>query len=391
MDSEDPLFILYTSGTTGRPKGTLHVQGGFTVFAAQQTAYLIDLKDDDLLFWPADIGWITGQTWTVYGSLILGGTAVIYDGAPDYPEPDRWLHLIDDYGVTIFGASPTAIHLFMKYDIDGSMVRKHRLDTLRILASTGELLNPDEWLWLFENIGKSRCPVMNLSGGTEIGGAIVSPLPVMPSKPSAVGGPVPGIDADVFDGSGKSVREVTGYLVIRKPWPGMTRGLWKDPERYVKTYWSTYENAWFHGDWALIDSDGFWYLQGRVDDVIKVAGHRIGSAEIEAVLSSHHAVAESAAIGIPHQVKGESVVIYVVLNDGYNADASLKEELKAYVSEQIGKIAKPEEVKFVKELPKTRTGKIVRRLIRAKALYTDLGDLSSLENPEAVEALDGAL
>ena len=389
MDSEDPLFILYTSGTTGRPKGTMHVHGSFTVFAAQQTAYLIDLKDDDVLFWPADIGWITGQTWTVYGSLVLGGTAVIYDGAPDYPEPDRWFRIIEDYGVTIFGASPTAIRLFMKYDRE--LVKQHRLDTLRILASTGEPLNPEEWLWFFEKVGNSRCPIMNLSGGTEIGGAIVSPLPIMPLKPSTVGGPVPGFDVDVLDESGKSIRNAAGYLVIRKPWPGMTRGLWKDPERYIETYWSTYNDIWFHGDWALVDSGGFWYLQGRVDDVIKVAGHRIGSGEIESVLASHPAVAEAAAIGIPHEIKGESIVVYVVLKHGYSAQESIKEELKSHVVDQIGKIARPEDVKFVKDLPRTRTGKIVRRLVRAKILGADLGDLSNLENPESVEALGKAL
>jgi acetyl-CoA synthetase len=384
MDSEDPLFILYTSGTTGKPKGTLHVQGSFMVLAAQQAAYLIDLKDDDVLFWPADIGWITGQTWTVYGSLILGSTAVVYDGSPDYPEPDRWLRILDEYKVTIFGASPTAIRLFMKH---GDLVKRHRLGTLRVLASTGELLNPDEWRWFFENIGNARCPVMNLSGGTEIGGAILSPLPIMSLKPGTVGGPVPGFDADVFDESGNSVRNHTGYLVIKKPWPGMTRGLWGDPERYIRTYWSRYNDVWFHGDWAMIDSDGLWYLLGRVDDVIKVAGHRIGSAEVEAILAGHPADLESAAIGMPHGIKGESIVVYVVLKQGYEMDESVKEELKTYVADQIGKIARPEDVKFVKDLPRTKTGKIVRRLIRAKALNIDLGDLSSLENPEAVEAL----
>lgn len=384
MDSEDPLFILYTSGTTGRPKGTLHVHGGFMVFAAQQAAYLIDLKEDDLLFWPADIGWITGQTWTVYGSLILGSTAILYDGAPDYPKPDRWLQMIEDYGVAVFGSSPTAIRLFMKHP---DMVKKYNFNTLRILAATGELLSPDEWFWFFKNIGNSRCPLMNLSGGTEIGGAIVSPLPIMPLKPSTVGGPVPGFDIDVFDEHGKPVKGVTGYLVIKKPWPGMTRGLWKDPERYIETYWSKYDNVWLHGDWALIDSNGLWYLHGRVDDVIKVAGHRIGSAEIEAVLASHPSVLEAAVIGIPHETKGESIIAYVVLKVRHGIQ-SLKEELTTYVAQQIGKIAKPDDVKFVKELPRTRTGKIVRRLIRAKALNADLGDLSSIENPESLELLD---
>jgi acetyl-CoA synthetase len=387
MDSEDPLFILYTSGTTGRPKGTLHVHGSFMVFAAQQAAYLIDLKDNDVLFWPADIGWITGQTWTVYGSLILGSTAVIYDGAPDYPKPDTWFRMIENYNVTVFGASPTAIRLFMKYSND---LTKHRLDSLRILASTGEQLNPDEWIWFYENVGNSKCPIMNLSGGTEIGGAIVSPLPIMTLKPSTVGGLVPGIDADVLDESGKPIKDAMGYLVIKKPWPGMTRGLWKDPDRYIETYWSNFKDVWFHGDWALIDRDGFWYLHGRVDDVIKVAGHRIASAEIESVLASHPAVAEAAAISVPHEIKGETIVAYVVLKQEH-ARESLKEDLKEYVVKQVGRIARPEDVKFVRELPKTRTGKIVRRLIRAKLIGADLGDISNLDNPGSVEALDQAL
>lgn len=385
MDSEDPLFILYTSGTTGKPKGTLHVQGSFMVFAAQQAAYLIDQKEEDVLFWPADIGWITGQTWTVYGSLMPGGTAVLYDGAPDYPEPDRWFRMIDEYKVTIFGTSPTGIRLFMK---NSGLLKNHKLDTLRLLTSTGELLNPDEWLWFFENVGRSRCPVMNLSGGTEIGGAIVSPLPIMPLKPSTVGGPVPGFDADVFDESGKPIKGVTGYLVIKKPWPGITRGIWGDSKRYIETYWSKYDGVWFHGDWAMIDSDGLWYLFGRVDDVIKVAGHRIGSAEIESIVTSHPAVLEAAAIGVPHEIKGESIVVYVVLKQGYSPNESIEEELKSYVSDQIGKIARPEDIRFVNDLPRTRTGKIVRRLIRAKVLNKELGDLSSLENPESIDELD---
>lgn len=387
MDSEDPLFILYTSGTTGRPKGTLHVHGSFMVFAAQQAAYLIDLKDDDVLFWPADIGWITGQTWAVYGSLILGSTAVIYDGAPDYPKPDTWFRMIKDYNVTVFGASPTAIRLFMKYSND---LAKHRLDSLSVLASTGEQLSPDEWIWFYENVGNSKCPIMNLSGGTEIGGAIVSPLPIMTLKPSTVGGPVPGIDADVLDESGKPIKDTMGYLVIKKPWPGMTRGLWKDPERYMETYWSNFKDVWFHGDWALIDQDGFWYLRGRVDDVIKVSGHRIASAEIESVLASHPAVAEAAAISVLHEIKGETIVAYVVLKQEH-ARESLKEDLKEYVVKQVGRIARPEDVKFVRDLPKTRTGKIVRRLIRAKLIGADLGDISNLDNPGSVEALDKAL
>ncbi|RMF29624.1 MAG: AMP-dependent synthetase, partial [Candidatus Nitrosothermus koennekii] len=354
MNAEDPLFILYTSGTTGKPKGVLHVHGGFMTFAAQQAAYLIDLKKDDILFWPADIGWITGQTWSVYGSLLIGATTILYDGAPDYPKHDHWFDIIDEHRVTIFGTAPTAIRLFMKYDIT------HKLDSLRILASTGESINKNEWLWYLKNIGRDRCPIMNLSGGTEIGGAILSPLPIMELEPCTVGGPVPGVDADVFDDNGNSIIGEKGYLVIKQPWPAMTRGLWNDPERYIEIYWSRFKDVWFHGDYASIDK-GLWYLHGRVDDVIKVAGHRIASAEIEAVITEHPNVQEAAAIGIPDEVKGEAIILYVVKKDHVS-----KEELKRYIASKVGKIAMPKEVIFVNELPKTRTGKIMRRVLRAK-------------------------
>ncbi len=374
MDAEDPLFILYTSGTTGKPKGVLHVHGGFMVFAAQQAAYLIDLKPDDVLFWPADIGWITGQTWSVYGSLLINATTILYDGAPDYPKKDNWFDIIDEHCVTIFGCAPTALRLFMRYEI------RNRLDSLRILASTGEIIHPNEWIWYLREIGKNRCPIINLSGGTEIGGAILSPLPIMELEPSSVGGPVPGVDADIFDDDGKPSKK--GYLVIKQPWPAMTRGIWNDPERYISTYWSRFKDIWFHGDYASI-KQGLWYLHGRVDDVIKVAGHRIASAEIESILSEHHAVLESAAIGINDELKGEAIILYVVLKDGYKDD--IKQELREYIANRFGKIALPKDIIFVKELPKTRTGKIVRRLLRAKIINEDLGDLSSIENLDEIK------
>ena len=378
MDSEDPLFILYTSGTTGDPKGTLQVHGGFTVVAAQQAAYLIDMNPEDILFWYADIGWITGQVWVVYGSPIVGGTALVYDDALDYPKADTWCRLIEDHKVTIFGAAPTAIRLFMKNNVQAS---RYNFQSLRILAATGEPINTEAWTWYFENVGKRRCPVINLSGGTEIGGAILSVLPVMPLKPCIVGCPVPGFDADVFNDAGKRRNE--GYLVIKKPWPSMTRGLLDNPAKFLKTYWSKYSDVWYHGDIVLVDSDGLWYMRGRADDVIKVAGHRIGAAEVEAAAASHPAVAEVVAVGKPDELKGEAVIVYIVLKDGYKVDNVLVEEIIKRVEESIGRFARPQEVRIVAELPKTRTGKLVRRLIKAKIAGGNMADqdLSTIENP----------
>jgi acetyl-CoA synthetase len=378
MDSEDPLFILYTSGTTGDPKGTLQVHGGFTVVAAQQAAYLIDMNPEDVLFWYADIGWVTGQVWVVYGSPIIGGTALVYDDALDYPKADTWCRLIEDHKVSIFGAAPTAIRLFMKNNVQAN---RYDFQSLRILAATGEPINAEAWTWYFENVGKKRCPVINLSGGTEIGGAILSALPVMPLKPCTVGCPVPGFDADIFNDEGKRVNE--GYLVIKKPWPSMTRGLLDNPGRFLETYWSKYRDAWYHGDIVLVNSDGLWYMRGRADDVIKVAGHRIGAAEVEAAAASHPAVAEVAAVGRPDELKGEAVVVCIVVKDGHKADNVLAEEIIKRVEESIGRFARPQEVRIVSEMPKTRTGKLVRRLVKAKIAGDNIADqdLSTVENP----------
>lgn len=383
MDAEDLLFVLYTSGTTGEPKGTLQVHGGFTVVAAQQAAYLIDMKPDDVLFWYADIGWITGQVWVVYGSPIVGATALVYDDALDYPAPDVWCRLIEEHKVTIFGAAPTAIRLFMKKNVQPD---KYDFSSLRILAATGEPINTEAWKWYFENVGKKRCPVINLSGGTEIGGAILSALPVMPLKPCTVGCQIPGFDADVFDDSGKGASE--GYLVIKKPWPSMTRGLLNNPDRFIDAYWSKYKDVWYHGDIVLVDSDGLWYMRGRADDVIKVAGHRIGTAEVEAAAASHPAVAEAVAVGRPDELKGESIVVCIVIKDGCKAD-DLTGDIIKRVEESIGKFARPEEVKIVAELPKTRTGKLVRRLVRAKLAGENIGsqDLSTIENPRSLDGI----
>jgi acetyl-CoA synthetase len=385
MDSEDPLFILYTSGTTGDPKGTLQVHGGFTVVAAQQAAYLIDMCPEDILFWYADIGWITGQVWVVYGSPILGGTALIYDEVLDYPTADTWCRLIEDHKVSIFGAAPTAIRLFMKKNVQTS---GHDFQSLRILATTGEPINAEAWTWYFEKVGKRRCPVINLSGGTEVGGAILSALPVMQLKPCTVGCQVPGFDAGVFDEAGKSTNE--GYLVIKKPWPSMTRGLLNNSDRFLETYWSKYKDIWYHGDIVSVNSDGLWYMRGRADDIIKVSGHRIGAAEIEAAAASHPAVAEVVAVGKPDEVKGEVVAVCLVLKDGYKDDNStLSHQIIERVQESIGRFACPQEVRIVAELPKTRTGKLIRRLVKAKISGDNITDqeLSTVDNPWSLDSI----
>lgn len=385
MNSEDSLFILYTSGTTGVPKGTIQVHGGFTLVAAQQTSFLIDMKPNDILFWYADIGWITGQTWVVYGSPLIGGTALIYEGVLDYPKPDTWCNLIDKHKVTIFGTSPTAIRIFIKSNLS---ISNYDFQSLRILTMTGEPINKNAWIWYFENVGKKRCPIINLSGGTEIGGAIVSALPVMSLKPCTVGCPIPGFDADVFDDEGKHTNK--GYLVIKKPWPSMTRGILNDGSRFIETYWSKYKDVWYHGDLVFVDCDGLWYMQGRTDDVIKVAGHRIGSAEIEAAITSHPAVAEAVAIGMPDEVKGETIAVYAILNNkslAWNVANSdiIRNEIIEKVEDSVGKFACPTLVKFVNDLPKTRTGKLLRRLIRAKmSNSTEQEDLTTIENPTSL-------
>lgn len=382
MDAEDPLFILYTSGTTGQPKGTLQVHGGFMVVAAQQAAYLVDLKKDDVLFWYADIGWITGQVWVVYGSLIVGATSLVYEEALDWPSPDAWCRLVQDHGVSVLGIAPTAMRLFMKSNVD---VDHYNMSSLRVLACTGEPINREAWDWYFEKVGRKKCPVINLSGGTEIGGAILSALSVMSMRPCTVGCPIPGFDADVFDESGRPASE--GLLVIKKPWPSMSRGILNNPARFIETYWSKYKNVWYHGDIVSVDPDGLWYMRGRADDIIKVAGHRIGTAEIEAAVSSHPAVAEAVAVGRPDEIKGESIVVCAVLRDGYAGDEKIRGEIAGRVEEAIGRFARPGEVRFVEELPKTRTGKLVRRLVRAKVAGEDVGDLSAVENPGSLDGI----
>jgi acetyl-CoA synthetase len=383
-DAGDPFMIIYTSGTTGRPKGAVHVHGGFLVKIAQEVAHQVDLHDDDILYWVTDMGWIMGP-WEVVGGLALGGTVFLYEGAPDYPRVDRLWAMVERHRISILGVSPTLIRALMKFG-EGP-VKKHNLSSLRILGSTGEPWNPDPWLWFFEHVGGRRCPIINLSGGTEVGACFLSPLPITPFKPCTLGGPALGMAVDVFDSEGHPLRGGVGELVCTKPWPGMTRGIWKDPERYIQTYWSRWEGVWVHGDWASVDEDGYWYLHGRSDDTIKIAGKRLGPAEIESVLVSHPAVAESAAIGVPHELKGEAIWCYAVVRPGYEPNDALRKELRERVIEALGKSFAPEQIKFVTELPKTRNAKILRRAIRAVALGQEPGDLSNLENPQALEEI----
>ncbi len=385
LDPEDPLMIIYTSGTTGRPKGTVHVHGGFPVKAAQDMAHGFDIGSEDTVFWYTDIGWIMGP-WLIFGSLALGATMVLYEGTPDYPAPDRLWRMVADHKVTVIGVSPTLVRGLMTHGDDPPA--RHDLSSLRVLGGTGEPWNPEPFHWFFERIGGSRIPIINYTGGTEIAGGILCGNVITRLRPCSFAGPLPGMAADVVDVEGNSVRGEVGELVIRNPWPGMTRGFWGDRQRYLDTYWSRFDGVWVHGDWAYVDpEDGLWYVLGRSDDTIKVAGKRLGPAEVESVLVGHAAVAEAAAIGVPDELKGEALVCFVILRPGYVKSDELVAELKDLVAAAMGKPLRPKDVHFVVDLPRTRNAKILRRVVRSVYTGKDPGDLSSLENPSALAAI----
>lgn len=386
-NAEDTLMLIYTSGTTGRPKGAVHTHAGFPVKAAQDMAFGTDLHPGESLYWITDMGWMMGP-WLVFGALILGAALMVYDGAPDYPGVDRLWEMVARHRITHLGISPTLVRALIPHGEEP--VRRHDLSSLRILASTGEPWNPDPWMWLFEKVGGGRLPIINYSGGTETSGGILMGNPLLPLKPCAFSAPCPGMAADVFDENGQPVRGKVGELVIKAPWIGMTRGFWKDPDRYLETYWSRWPNIWVHGDFAAIDEDGMWYILGRSDDTIKVAGKRVGPAEIESILVSHPQVMEAAAIAVPDEIKGSTVVVFCVLTARCEECDALRAELKERVIQGLGKPLAPKAILFVSDLPKTRNAKVMRRIIRAAYLGEDPGDTTSLVNPEAVEEIKSA-
>ena len=384
IDPETPYMIIYTSGTTGRPKGAVHVHGGFPIKAAQDLAHTFDLTDRDTLFWFTDLGWMMGP-WAIAGALLLGARLVLYEGAPDFPGPDRLWDIVARHRVTHLGLSPTVIRALMAHG-EGP-VRGHDRSSLRVLGSTGEPWNPEPWWWYFREVGEARCPVINYSGGTEVSGGIVGGNVIGPIKAASFSGPCIGTIADVVDETGSPVRGSVGELVIRAPLPGMTRGFWNDRQRYEEAYWSRWPGIWTHGDWASIDADGFWYIHGRSDDTLKVAGKRVGPAEVESAAVSHPAVLEAAAIGVPHAIKGEAIVVICVLHPGETDGDAVRAAIAAAVAGELGKPLKPEVVAVVRALPKTRSGKVMRRVIRAAWLGEDPGDLSALDDPAAVHAI----
>ena len=384
VEADRPALIIYTSGTTGRPKGAVLTQGGFLVKTAHDFAYCMDVGADDRLFWLTDLGWLMGPM-QITAALAAGGTAVMFEGVPDYPAPDRLWALVERHRITVMGLSPTAVRALMPHG--EAHPRRHVLSSLRILGSTGEPWNPEPYRWLFEVVGQGRLPIINYTGGTEISGGILGCFPITPTKPCAFYGPIPGMAADCYGEDGRPVRQQVGELVITRAWPGMTQGFWQDAARYEETYWSRWPNVWVHGDWALIDEEGFWIVQGRSDDTLKIAGKRLGPAEVESVLVGHEAVAEAGVIGVPHEIKGEAVVCFVVLKPSTSASEGLRAELSERVAHAMGKALKPEKVLFTLDLPKTRSAKIMRRVIRATYLRKEPGDLSSLENPAAVQAV----
>ena len=378
MDSEDPLYILYTSGTTGKPKAILHTHGGYQVGVYATFMDVFDIKEEDRWWCTADPGWVTGHSYIVYAPLIAGATSVMYEGAPTFPFPDRWWAIVEKYGVSIMYTTPTAIRGLMRFG--AQWPNRHDLSSLRLLGSVGEPINPEAWRWFHKNIGKERCPIMDTWWQTETGMFMIAPMPAMGLKPGSGSRPLPGIEADVVDENGTPARPgEEGFLVLKRPWPAMVRTVYKDPERFVKTYWSKYPGLYLAGDSCRKDEDGYFWIIGRVDDVIKVSGYRLGTAELESALVSHPAVAESAVIGLPHEIKGVAIYAYVILKAGVEGNDALVDQLKQHVAHEVGPIAKPEKIDFVTVLPKTRSGKIMRRVLKARALGMDEGDLTTLE------------
>ncbi|NOX67498.1 MAG: acetate--CoA ligase [Chlorobi bacterium] len=377
-DAEDPLFMLYTSGTTGKPKAILHTHGGYMVGTYTTLKYVFDIKEEDRYWCAADPGWITGHSYIVYGPLLNGATSFMYEGAPTHPYPNRWWNLVEKYGINILYTAPTAIRGLMRFG--DAWVNRHDLSSLRLLGSVGEPINPEAWKWYYKVVGNEKCPIMDTWWQTETGMFMITPMPSVPLKPGSGTKPFPGIEMDIFDENGNPVKDnEEGYLVIKTPWPAMIRTIYNDPDRYVEQYWKKYPGVYMTGDSAKRDEDGYIWVIGRVDDVIKVSGYRLGTAEIESALVSHPSVAEAAAIGLPHEVKGNAIYTYVILKQGVEPTEELKETLKNHVGHEVGPIAKPQQIKFVDSLPKTRSGKIMRRVLKAKELGVDPGNLSTLD------------
>ena len=391
MDSEAPLFILYTSGSTGKPKGILHTTGGYLLGAKMTSKYVFDLQETDVYWCTADIGWVTGHSYVVYGPLANGATSLMYEGAPNFPEPDRFWRIIEKYGVTILYTAPTAIRAFRKWGVEWP--KKHNLTSLRLLGSVGEPINPEAWIWYHEVIGGKRCPIVDTWWQTETGGIMISPLPgATPTKPGTATLPFFGIVPEVVDDQGKAVpKNCGGKLVIRKPWPNMLRGIWGDPKRFVETYWSEVKGSYFTGDGCRQDKDGYFWIVGRIDDVLNVAGHRIGTAEVESAMVSNLKVAEAAAVGRPDELKGQALVVFVTLKTGVQASQSLREELRNHVGKEIGAVAKPDDIRFAEALPKTRSGKIMRRLLKQIASGIEIkGDTTTLEDLSVLAKLSSS-